>query len=107
MSEQTARDIPGDPREEKIAEAQQILRLLGFDAERSNERSALVLLALMDLGPEKEWHEAERPMLRTVQIMQLIRVVYGKDYKPNTRETIRRFTLHQFAEAGLVVQNPD
>src|SRR5690606_27798135 len=32
---------------------------------------------------------------------------YDKDYAPNTRETIRRFTLHQFAEAGLVVQNPD
>jgi hypothetical protein len=46
-------------------------------------------------------------MLRTVQIMQWLREVYGKDYKPNTRETIRRFTLHQFVEAGLVVQNPD
>lgn len=107
MSEQTAIDVLGDPREEKIAEAQQILKLLRFDDERSNERSAPVLLALLDLGPESEWHEAERPTLRTVQIMQLIRAVYGKDYKPNTRETIRRFTLHQFVEAGLVVQNPD
>ena len=31
----------------------------------------------------------------------------GKDYAPNTRETVRRFTLHQFVEAQLVVQNPD
>ncbi|MER6285275.1 BsuBI/PstI family type II restriction endonuclease [Streptomyces sviceus] len=107
MSEQTAIDVSGDSRQEKIAEAKYLLELLGFDFERSNERSALVLLALLDLGPDDEWHMAERPMLRTVQIMQWLREVYGKDYKPNTRETIRRFTLHQFTEAGLVVQNPD
>lgn len=94
-------------RTEKVAEARHILQLLGFDAERSNERSALVLLALLELEPEDDWHAAQRPMLRTVQIMQWLRERYGKNYKPNTTETIRRFTLHQFAEAGLVVQNPD
>ncbi|MDM8550131.1 hypothetical protein QUF72_08645 [Desulfobacterales bacterium HSG2] len=30
-----------------------------------------------------------------------------KGYAPNTRETIRRHTMHQFADAGLVVLNPD
>ena len=39
--------------------------------------------------------------------MAWLRTHYGKDYKPNTRETIRRFTLHQFADALLVEQNPD
>ena len=32
---------------------------------------------------------------------------YGKRYAPNTRETIRRFTLHQFIQMGLVLHNPD
>ena len=32
---------------------------------------------------------------------------YGKTYAPNTRETVRRQTVHQFMEAGLVVINPD
>jgi type II restriction enzyme len=32
---------------------------------------------------------------------------YGKKYAPNTRETFRRQTLHQFVEAGLVAYNPD
>ena len=32
---------------------------------------------------------------------------FGKRYMPNTRETIRRQTLHQFIDAGLVVLNPD
>ena len=39
--------------------------------------------------------------------MDWIRDEYGLDYKPNTRETVRRQTLHQFAEAQLVVQNAD
>ena len=36
-----------------------------------------------------------------------MREQYGKSYAPNTRETIRRFTLHQFEAMGLVNQNPD
>jgi hypothetical protein len=32
---------------------------------------------------------------------------YGKDYKPNTRETIRRRTLHQFEQARVADRNPD
>lgn len=78
-----------------------------MDAERSNERSALVLLALLHLGPEDDWASAANPMLGTRALMDWIRDVYGRDYAPNTRETIRRQTLHQFADAALVVQNPD
>jgi BsuBI/PstI restriction endonuclease domain/BsuBI/PstI restriction endonuclease HTH domain len=91
----------------RIVEARDLLKVLNFDAERSNERSALVLLALLDLPPDRPWADASNPPLRTVEIMEWLRQNYGKDYKPNTRETIRRFTLHQFADAGLVVQNPD
>ncbi len=32
---------------------------------------------------------------------------YSKQRAPNTRETVRRFTLHQFQDAGIVVPNPD
>jgi len=91
----------------RVAEARELLRRLNFDAERSNERSALVLLALLDLAPDQPWSEASNPLLRTVDIMDFLRQHYGRDYKPNTRETIRRQTLHQFAEAALVLQNPD
>lgn len=91
----------------QIQEARRILAQLNFDAERSNERSALVLLALLGLTPGTAWADATSPRLRTVEIMAWLRAHYGKDYKPNTRETIRRFTLHQFAAALLVAQNPD
>ena len=39
--------------------------------------------------------------------MDWMREAYGKNYQPNTRETIRRYTLHQFIEMGLVIPNPD
>lgn len=92
---------------ERVEDARIALETLGMDAERSNERSALVLLALLNLTPSVSWGEAANPMLGTRAIMDFIRDEYGKNYAPNTRETVRRFTLHQFVEAQLVVQNPD
>lgn len=91
----------------RIEEARIVLESLGMDAERSNERSALVLLALLDLSPEPPWHTARNPMLGTRSIMDFIRDSYGRNYAPNTRETIRRFTLHQFVQSGLVEENAD
>jgi len=94
-------------RPARITEAREVLALLNFDRERQNERAALVLLALLDLPPDRTWADASAPIVRTVEIMEWLRVHYGRDYAANTRETIRRFTLHQFIEAALVVQNPD
>ena len=92
---------------EQIENARIVLESLGMDAERSNERSALVLLALLNLAPSSEWKHVGQQTLGTRAIMEFIRSEYGRDYAPNTRETIRRFTLHQFAESGLIIQNPD
>jgi len=91
----------------RTAEAQQLLEALGFDRERTNERSALVLLSLLRLTPDAPWKKATNPTLGTRAIMDWIRDYYEKDYAANSRETIRRFTLHQFAETLLVEQNPD
>lgn len=92
---------------DKVQQASRILAALGMDAERSNERSALTLLALLHMQSEDNWADASNPMLGTKAIMDWMNVHYGKVYAANTRETIRRFTLHQFAEALLVQQNPD
>ncbi|WP_280232381.1 BsuBI/PstI family type II restriction endonuclease [Nocardia cyriacigeorgica] len=91
----------------RVSEARSLLDALGMDAERSNERSALTLLALLRLRPADSWSAAANPMLGTRSIMDWIRDEYGRNYKPNTRETFRRFTLHQFVEALLVQENPD
>jgi hypothetical protein len=84
-----------------------ILASLGFPREQMNERSALCLLAIANLKPGAPWHLAEQPLMGITPIMDWIRLHYGKNYAPNTRETIRRQTMHQFLDAGLVMYNPD
>lgn len=67
----------------------------------------MTLLALANLGSDAAWTATGSPLLRTVDLMQFIRERYGRDYKPNSRETIRRQTLHQFEQARIVDRNPD
>jgi hypothetical protein len=88
-------------------EAANILESLGLPIAQQNERSALTLLALANLSPMSKWSTTKRPLLRTVDIMEFMRAQYGKDYKPNSRETIRRQTLHQFEQARIADRNPD
>lgn len=91
----------------KVDEAISILFALGLPRAQQNERSALTLLALAQIGPRSDWARVQRPMLRTVDIMEFMRVKYKKDYKPNSRETVRRQTIHQFEQARIVDRNPD
>lgn len=99
----------GDPlkAQEKIDQSIEILRLLGMPRAQLNERSALTLLALLDLHPNGFWEKLERPMIGVTPIMDWCRDIYGKEYAPNTRETFRRQTLHQFCDAGIALYNPD
>lgn len=92
---------------DKIGEAIAILELVGMPRAQLNERSALTLLALLDLKPENNWTDAQRPLLGVTPIMDWMKSHYRKTYAPNTRETIRRQTLHQMVSAGLVLYNPD
>jgi hypothetical protein len=84
-----------------------ILTALDLPRAQRNERSALTLLALVDLPPVRSWSEASNPPRGITPIMQFIEREYGLRYAPNTRKTIRRFTMHQFEDAALVVPNPD
>lgn len=95
------------PTRKKVQEALSVLRELGLPKGQQNERSALTLLALADVEPLRPWAAAVRPLLGVTPIMKWIEAHCGVPYAPNTRETIRRQTLHQFVDAGLVVLNPD
>lgn len=90
-----------------IDDALKILAHLGLPRAQQNERSALCLLALLDLTPEKKWKQAKNPLIGITPIMDWARNHYQKDYAPNTRETIRRQSVHQFVAAGLALYNPD
>jgi hypothetical protein len=92
---------------DNIAEALVILEILGFPRAQRNERSALCLLALLNLTAAKSWKEAENPLIGITPMMEFSRNQYGKGYAPNTRETFRRQTMHQFVDAGIARYNPD
>lgn len=92
---------------QRVDEALAVLRDLGFPRPQQNERSALTLLALLDLPPDRSWSVAADPLRGITPMMEFFAQYYGKQYKPNTRETVRRQTVHQFLEAGIVVANPD
>jgi adenine-specific DNA-methyltransferase len=102
-------DLPPDQlhAKQRIDEALAILCLLGVPKAQQNERSALTLLALVNLTPQDTWAEASDPLCGITPMMDFFARHYGKQHRPNTRETVRRQTVHQFLEAGLVVANPD
>jgi len=91
----------------KIADALQVLGELGMPRAQQNDRSALCLLALLDLTQEKSWTAAKNPLVGITPMMQFARDHYGKQYAPNTRETFRRQTMHQLVAAGVALYNPD
>lgn len=91
----------------KVDEAAKILSLLGLPPKQQNERSALTLLALANVSPRSSWSKISQPLLRIVDIMDFMRDKYNKRYAPNSRETIRRHTIHQFEQARIVDRNPD
>lgn len=94
-------------RDDLIQQARDALALLGFDSARSNERSALTLLGLLGLSPGDSWADATRDLHGVTPLMNWMSEHFDKHYAPNSRETVRRQTLHQFVDAALVVLNPD
>ncbi|MEI6178604.1 MAG: BsuBI/PstI family type II restriction endonuclease, partial [Verrucomicrobiota bacterium] len=91
----------------RLNEALEFLIAIGIPREQQNERSALTLLALGDLKPGSRWTNATAPRRRITEMMDWMRDQYGIHYAPNTRETIRRQTVHQFVQHGLLLENPD
>lgn len=93
--------------ENKIADALQILTDLGMPRAQRNDRSALCLLALLNLTKGKPWAVSENLIIGITPMMEFARDHYNKLYKPNTRETFRRQTVHQFVAVGIAIYNPD
>lgn len=91
----------------RIEEALAILKLLGLPRAQQNDRSALTLLALTEVKPDTAWSDASSPLMGITPIMDFSKDHYGTTYAPNTRETFRRQTMHQFVEAGMALYNPD
>lgn len=84
-----------------------MLAQFGFGAETSNERAALVLLGLLGLRPGNPWQDVTNNAYGTRALMDHVAQHWGTMWAPNTRETVRRYTLHQFVDAGLIEYNHD
>ncbi len=93
--------------ETNLRDALTIIEFMGLPRAQINERSALTLLSLLDLRPDRVWKDSATPLMGITPMMDWMRVHHGKEYAPNTRETIRRQTMHQFVEAGIALYNPD
>jgi hypothetical protein len=93
--------------DKKVEQALELLNLLGLPRQQLNERSALCLLALLNLKSNSKWSHAESPLMGITPIMDWVASEYKKKYAPNTRETFRRQSMHQFVEAGIALYNPD
>lgn len=100
----------------KIDEAKKILEALGLPKNQQNDRSALTLLALSGIKKKDKWKNAKAASMSVVGnklnaryagIMRFMAEYYDKHYAENSRETIRRQTLHQFVQAGIVHHNPE
>jgi adenine-specific DNA-methyltransferase len=71
------------------------------------EPTELCSIALADIQPNKPWNQATAPRRTITEMMNWFRDFYGKQYAPNTRETVRRQTMPQFVQMGLALENPD
>ena len=90
-----------------LVTATDILTALGLPKAQINSRSALTLLALANVGRANSFTDASCPRIGITPIMNWVFDNYNVKYAPNTRETFRRQTMHQFMAAGLVLYNPD
>ncbi|NLT71509.1 MAG: N-6 DNA methylase [Verrucomicrobiaceae bacterium] len=91
----------------KIDDALDLLQQLDVPRAQRNESSALTLLALLGHTPKTKWKDSKRTFIGITQMMDWFRDHFGVTYAPNTRETVRRQTVHQFVEMGLAIPNPD
>jgi len=89
----------------KLEEAKGILSAIGMPSAQTNDRSAYTLLSLANIKEDDNWRLAAKSDLRIVDMIKFMSDNYNKIYKPNTRETIRKDTLHQFVEGAVAERN--
>ena len=71
--------------ENKIADALQVLESLGMPRAQQNDRSALCLLALLNLKNGESWTEAKNPLVGITPMIKFARDHYEMLYAPNSR----------------------
>ncbi|MCZ8284431.1 MAG: AAA family ATPase, partial [Bacteroidia bacterium] len=92
----------------KITEAQTILKELGLPEAQQNRICALTLLALGGIKPNDEWENiSAKSLTLSKDIIEFVNEYYQAGYKPNTRESFRKIALKPFVENNIALLNPD
>lgn len=91
----------------KLNDAKLILIAFNLPVKQQNDRSARVLLALSNIKKNSSWKKASNTPIRIHDILGFISKYHDFQYAENSRETIRRQSIHQFEQAGIVVRNID
>lgn len=89
----------------KLENAKEILTLI--ECPRSNDLAGNVLLALANIKKSTCWSNAKDDLYTTREIMDFMRDEYDLNYKPNTRETVRKEVIHYFLQSSIVEPNRD
>ncbi|MFI6862353.1 BsuBI/PstI family type II restriction endonuclease [Streptomyces sp. NPDC050421] len=105
-----------EQQEKRLEEATRILAAIGMPRKQQNLRTALVLLSMFNLRPTQEWAEAGSNTLGISACMDWMAEHYpdipkGKKdptrYAPNSRESVRKLSVHPLIRAGVIVKNSD
>ena len=64
---------------QKLEEAIELLKKIGMPTEQQNERTAYCLLSLLNVTPEKEWKNAENPLVGITPMMTFAKDYYNKE----------------------------
>lgn len=91
----------------KIDDAKVILAAFGLSKRQQNDRSARVLLSLLNIRERDSWKKASNNPIGIHEMITFIARYYNFQYAENSRESIRRQSIHQFEQSGIVVRNAD
>ena len=94
-------------KDQRISEALRMLKALGMPDAQLNDRTAICLLALLDLPVGRKWADARNPMLGIRAILDFAREKLTRNYAENTRESVRKYSVKQLVSAGILLHNPD
>ena len=100
-------DLPPDPvaATHNIEDAFAIVKAFGLTRIGQKERSALVLLGLIELKPDISWTEAKNTVKSTEEILDFISQHYGRNYTETAKEAIEKQTMKQLVNSGLVLEH--
>jgi len=89
----------------KIEEAKQLLAAVGMP--KSTISTPYSLLALARIKKGDSWSNATREWMTIRNVMDFIANEYEKVYAPNSRESIRKQSMHPLRTAAIIEDNTD